>query len=496
MKGTLKFLVAAVLTIVLAASAWATNVTFQVNMTVQVNAGNFIPATDILVARGTFNGWGGNANQLIDNGAGIYVGTWDITPGTIEYKFAIPHTGPDDVWEGVNNRTVVVGTDPLVLPVVYFNDATLIADVEVRFRVDMTVQIARGTFDPAVDWVVVRGSHANIGNWGGAVRLNSETLNPEIYSAWIQFDDLTGALQFKYVYLTAGDPNAAHWEEHIPANREILPTGTEPDANSNGYGEINPATPYFDDLTPADIITNDLTVVFQVEVHPLLGRLRDQGFIYDVQSHDTIYSVESIQVAGGFNTWPWGGFTQEYFMNDGGTNGDVTAGDNIWSVSHLFAAGTERALIYKYGANQLDVEAGFALNHVAHLDDTTAATYYVPPVCWGEQDTIYASWQSECLISSVPEYSATVPAAYRLDQNFPNPFNPSTMIRFSIPRADVMTLRVFNIMGQEVAVWNLGRLETGEHSVRFDASSLASGVYVYRLESPGFSASRKMLLMK
>jgi hypothetical protein len=500
MRGTMKLLAAAALALMVISSAWATNVTFQVNMTVQQALGNFTPGTHSVVARGSFNGWAGNTNLLTDNGSGVYTGTWDLTPAAIEYKFVIIG-GASDVWESVDNRTATVGSEPLVIPVVYFNNQTsaTVADVEVRFRVNMSIQDLTGAFDPAADWVVVRGNHANLGNWGGAVaRLTEETLNPGIWSAWITFDDLPtgGAIEYKYVVLVGGDVNTAHWESSD--NRSFTPTGTEPDnvpSGGNGYGEITPDIVYFSDIGPEDIIENDVNVVFQVDVLPLIGRLRDLGYIYDVQTQDTVWSISTIEVAGYFNNWPWGSFLQDHVLNDDGINGDLVADDNVWSRSVSFLAGSPRELIYKYGVNQLDVEAGFALNHTVTLEDTDP-TFYIPTVCWGWQDTLYNPWQDECLHSDAPDHVVSLPSAYRLDQNFPNPFNPSTSIRFAIPREDMMTLRVFDLLGREVASMDLGRFDAGEHTIRFDASHLATGMYIYRLESPNFTASHKMLLLK
>jgi len=498
MKARIGFLV--VVLVLAASAAWATNVTFQVNMSVQQALGNFNPPGDSVVVRGSFNGWGGVANLLTDAGSGVYTGTWDIEQGAIEYKFVIVN-GATETWESVDNRTATVGADPLTLPIVYFNNQTSseVADVEVRFRVNMEIQELTHNFDPDVDWVVVRGNHPNIGSWSGATQLTEETTTPGVYSAWITFDDLpeNGAIEYKYVILVNGDVNNARWESSN--NRSFVPTGDEPDnlppPSGNGYGEIIPNLVYFSDVGPDDIITNDLNVVFQVDVYPLLGRLRDLGFIYDVQTQDTVYAIESIQAAGYFNSWPWGNFPSEHYMNDDGISGDVTASDNVWSRSILFPAGSPRVLIYKYGVNQLDVEGGFARNHDVTLDDSQP-NFLIPIICWGNQDTLYDAWQDECLHSAVDDHSVAAPSAYRLDQNYPNPFNPSTSISFALPRGDAVTLRVFNLLGREVATMNLGRMEAGHHTIGFDGSSLASGVYFYRLETPSFDATRKMLLMK
>lgn len=480
------------------APVWATAVTFQLNMSVQQDLGNFNPATDIVVVRGTFNGWGGNTHQLTHAGSGLYTITSEIPEGSIEFKYVIVQPG-QDVWESVDNRTANVSGATLVLPVVYFNnvESSASADVEVNFRVNMTVQELSGNFEPTTDWVVVRGAHNNLGNWGGAVRLLEETGNPGVYSLRIQFSSLpvNVGVEYKFVILNNGDPDAATWESS--ANRSFTPTGEEPDIlpppGGNGFGEINPPLVYFADISPDDIITNDVDVIFQVETTPLEGRLADVGYVYDVQTGDTIYSVQSIQAAGFFNNWPWGNFLPEHTMNDNGTNGDLVAGDDIWSATITFAAGSPRMLIYKYGANQLDVEAGFARNHERLLDDSNP-TFRLDVDCWGSPDTLYQAWP--CLVSSADDRSGPVISDFSLEQNFPNPFNPSTTINFTLTRADVTALRVFDVLGREVAVMNFGRMDAGRHTVSFNGSSLSSGVYFYKLESGAQNATRKMLLLK
>jgi hypothetical protein len=94
---------------------------------------------------------------------------------------------------------------------------------------------------------------------------------------------------------------------------------------------------------------------------------------------------------------------------------------------------------------------------------------------------------------------ATLPGVageYKLSQNYPNPFNPSTKIDFSIPSAGLAQLKVFNVLGQEVATLVNENMTVGNHSVTFDASRLASGVYLYKLVAGSFVSTKKMVLLK
>jgi 1,4-alpha-glucan branching enzyme len=89
-----------------------------------------------------------------------------------------------------------------------------------------------------------------------------------------------------------------------------------------------------------------------------------------------------------------------------------------------------------------------------------------------------------------------LPSKYNLEQNYPNPFNPSTTIRYSIIKPDVVRIKIYDILGREVKNLVNEFKQTGNYDVHFDASSLASGLYLYRIESGEFVQTKKMILLK
>jgi hypothetical protein len=111
-----------------------------------------------------------------------------------------------------------------------------------------------------------------------------------------------------------------------------------------------------------------------------------------------------------------------------------------------------------------------------------------------DQDINQMKVTSAVPISVRPEPSTTI-TSYSI-ANYPNPFNPSTTIRFEIPRASKIAVSVYNIMGQRVATLFDGYLTAGAYSTPFEAKDLTSGLYVYRLEGENVSLTRKMILMK
>ncbi|MFN1835832.1 serine hydrolase [Balneola sp. MJW-20] len=100
------------------------------------------------------------------------------------------------------------------------------------------------------------------------------------------------------------------------------------------------------------------------------------------------------------------------------------------------------------------------------------------------------------VITSNNDVTHSVPESFDLDQNYPNPFNPTTNISFEIPAASMVTLKVYNMLGQEVATLVNSRLNAGQHTISFDAGNLSSGVYLYRISSGSFTSVRKMTLIK
>jgi hypothetical protein len=89
-----------------------------------------------------------------------------------------------------------------------------------------------------------------------------------------------------------------------------------------------------------------------------------------------------------------------------------------------------------------------------------------------------------------------IPEAYELKQNYPNPFNPITSISFAIPKAGIVSLAVYDVLGREVSSVLNEFKSAGKHSVNFDASGFSSGVYFYTLRVNDFSDTKKMMLLK
>jgi hypothetical protein len=129
-------------------------------------------------------------------------------------------------------------------------------------------------------------------------------------------------------------------------------------------------------------------------------------------------------------------------------------------------------------ADTVRIELGvdFASNAYTYWSDTLA--FLVGPVV------------------GLAEQLGQIPREYVLHQNYPNPFNPSTTIKYELPKSSEVRLSVFDLLGQEVGVLVNGEMDAGYHEVKFDASKLASGFYLYRMQAGSYVETRKLLMIR
>ena len=160
------------------------------------------------------------------------------------------------------------------------------------------------------------------------------------------------------------------------------------------------------------------------------------------------------------------------------------------SYGHLYA-GT-------YGGIYRSTDMGESwLNISSGLTDTNITCMTFSP-----DGFIYAGTQSGSVFKSINPMTAVIqiksniPVAFELKQNFPNPFNPATTINYSIPQSGFVTIKLYDILGRQVATLVNDNKPAGNYSAKFDGSKLVSGVYFYRMEAGSFSQTKKLLLLK
>ena len=141
-----------------------------------------------------------------------------------------------------------------------------------------------------------------------------------------------------------------------------------------------------------------------------------------------------------------------------------------------------------FGATWHDVSAGFAGKSVACVTIAPDGFAYIGTIGSGV-------WVTQDRVTAAATTAVPYPISFSLAQNFPNPFNPSTTIRYGLPSRSHATLTVFNTLGQQRDTCP-GEKEAGFHEAVFDASAFASGVYLYRLTAGSDVETRKLILVR
>lgn len=166
-------------------------------------------------------------------------------------------------------------------------------------------------------------------------------------------------------------------------------------------------------------------------------------------------------------------------------------GVSFASLSSGFAVGTNGTIIYTTdgGNSWLNSVSGTiqTLSGVSFIDTTKG-------IAVGDGGTILKSSPGGPV--KVVEDGNAPPNNFTLEQNYPNPFNPSTQIKYTVPEAGFVSLKVYNILGREIAEPVNGIVQAGEHRFTFNASALPSGIYLYRLEASNHLLVKKMMVVK
>jgi hypothetical protein len=471
--------------------AWeeVVEVTFNCNMSVQIKRGTFNPATDSVWVRGNFNDWADKDFRLMDSdGDSIYSGLYNNF--TVGQNLVFKYVHSPDVWEATGNRTLTVTSGANLTSACWEDVCVYIPSkiIKVAFSVNMELERLSGLFNPAINKVSVRGS---FNGWGETL-MTPSTTNADLYE--VTTDVIAAVdekINFKFFY-SPGTWEVNNLTDPTHNDRYFIVTQAVFDSGFMAYDAIgfnNQSSgpyPYHQKVkiicntNGAKILNAPIGTEFQT-VH-ILGVPSNEFNIENYLPKD----VKSIQ------------------LFDDGTHGDVVIGDKIFSVDTILTFPVWCILpqwfniSYKYSANyNLPTNGGSNDNEViggryhasyfSLFDPTVIDTFGIVKITKVEQDT-------------------RIPTAYGLEQNYPNPFNPETVISWQIAVGSFVTLKVYDVLGNEVAVLVNEEQPAGTYRVTFNPQQtppradnqqqLSSGIYFYQLRAGDFVQTKKMILLR
>jgi hypothetical protein len=488
-------------------------VQFKVNMRVKLAELTFRPdqGHKVWLTGNMISGdWGAKGDTLTGGPDSIYTSNTLMIPEgyNATYKFRKTNYGGSE-WEGDPNRTWVVpvgGGTPAPVPL-FDRDSVVNANLAGRllFNVNMGAFEQIGWFDPALgDTMQVRGSA--FGWDANAPKMTQNVFTPELWEVAQDYLMPVGTvMEYKFFMIMdsvraaanfpgySGDEDGVHYEhpaETGDGNRRY-------DLGSTGGDKLGPRN-WFSSIDPRGLLltANDsVNVTLRVNMNP--AKLESNPFN---PATDTVKLVWA-----GSPLWRFsqaksqGTFASVLLMTRGGPT------DSVYSVTFKVKGKTHYNMMYKFryvqpGGTAVDQEGGLGAtnpNTSRFIQPVGAnafpANYTAPIDVWKKTSPFLA--EDPPFPTDVDE-APPLADGFALAQNYPNPFNPTTKIVYSVPERLRVTLKIFNILGQEVATLVDGELAKGTYVSLFEARRFASGVYFYRLEAGKFTDVKKMMLLK
>ena len=509
---------------------------FTCNMELERLSGRFHPGTDTVSVNGDFNGWASKTTILNSDplSPDDYKGSFVVTAGAgdgIQFKFWYEENN----WESVDNRHITFTQqnfdDQEAEFSAPFNNGTLESVLNQPCTVKLTVYTvgARSSVSgnpfPVVNTIGVAGSSSPL-KWPGGGWPNSDSVN----MIWLYDDgshgDLTAADGIFSLDLEIPAYTVLQTQYKYSANFGDAVNNEGGNDNENGFGNNHLLN-----------LTKFTTGVVVVDAFGVMGASTAKS-VLSLSSGWNMVSVPRT-VADFSASAVFSGSASSVFAYNHGyvTKSTLQIGEGYWvkygSASSVSPAGpnvTAANFPVKAGWNIIGA-LGVPIN-VTSITSTPGGLVTSP--FWGyagsysqattlqpgqgywvkilEDGMLNVSTlaldaanrikivQSNELPPAPPEALTNnengKPTVFALNQNYPNPFNPSTLINYSLPTSEYVSLKVFNLLGQEVATLVNGVQDAGYKAVEFNSSNLPSGIYFYKIQAGSFSDLKKMVIMK
>ncbi|MCK9212330.1 MAG: T9SS type A sorting domain-containing protein [Ignavibacteriaceae bacterium] len=353
--------------------------------------------------------------------------------------------------------------------------------IQITYSVNVELQRLSGLFNPVTDSVSVRGTFNDWQNtW-----MHPTPNNPDVFAATVAVDAALGdTISFKF-FITP-----INWEydyDYPQLNRFILISQEYYDS-----GFVEYSTVFNMWYRP---LGNDCTVLFICNTNGAKIKGMPEGTAFK-----TLHLFgNNTPLKWPESGWPNSDSTLGVQMYDDGTHGDKIAGDNIFSNQITFQKYSSAIIQYKYSANWGLPDNGGSNNN--EESEMNRILYIIKGVSNEALEDTFGITRSKYL-TNVDSYEIPLPASYNLEQNYPNPFNPETKISWQLAAGSFVTLKVYDVLGNEVATLVNEEQPAGSYQVNFNTQlttnnkQLSSGIYFYQLRAGNFVQTKKMVLLR
>jgi len=522
---------------------------FKVNVGAKTQLGDFDPENDKVGVRGNpafFDNpadWSSSAfylEQTSNQGKNLFYGGYARMhkdsvaniEGEVGYKFVLEHANGDVTWESTPDRMLKIPEMDSTIHWVYFQDEApteaQILSTTLNFEVNVGILEGLGYFNSSIDTVYVRGT---FNGWGTGNQMDFNSFSGTYEESAIPFNTTVGAdVGYKYFikwdasrddesssnYLAGITHDGSGWEEPGVTGGgdryfQIVDAENQP-KRSEFFNGVEPKAL----MTSANVDGGAMTINFSIDMSPAVQNTSQP---FDT-ANDSVYlfvDTPFFALTNGI-TVPGDGGDQWLLISDEEreklrfTDDD---GDMIYELALELQLPTLNHIGFRVSYGEPTSDDGSLFTHGSGFAAGRRHYQYVQPivaengsVSWPSSYTMPTlTWKVDNLDWETPpdyntpttssESEVEVVREFALNQNYPNPFNPTTNISFSLADAAPVKLTVYNLLGQEVATLISGKvMNAGTHTVAFNASSLSSGVYIYRLEAGSFVSNKRMTLIK
>lgn len=463
---------------------------FSVDMSIRLLEGGMVMPGDFTVLDITAEGLEFRTTMSDADGDSVYSATVPIESKyighAIQYKFGYIHNG-EEIWESDPPRVFVVPFGGGAAPLDFFDRDSIVHSPQsqmdtatVTFRVNMKPFRDSGLFSQN-DSLFLK---AGFNQWqSGRDAFQADGNDPDVF---VLHKSVTAAADSLVEFLLTLKVNGVEVDDWYGIRRFRF----------TGDDLILPEiTPVFTNPAP---VTAQVRRVFILNAKPLLRKLAAEGRV--IGDQDTVTQVQTITLLGpDLNNWR-GANAAYWQLRDDGSLGDAVPGDSLFTGSFNFSANWPQQTVYKYYVNGKDVESRRGRFHYLQIDASTLADTVFD--VFGSPDTLYANYTRDTdWVVAVRQADSGLPMVYRLLSNYPNPFNPETVIPFELPHRQHVVITIYNMMGQEIIRLVDRTMAAGRYQVKWSGKDafgrrVPSGVYVYKMTAGPYQKTLKMLLLK